>query len=265
MTSTGPEFLVIDEIRVCDGRPHVRAHRARGCVLPVYDPPRYQDRPRKTSTDLVLLDVCGRVRSVPMATAARGRMRASHKSARRCANTPGHGTEGIASMQAAGYRRTPGAWQDRFWRFVTPRDPDACWEWQGDRERDGYGRLHLSGRGPTKKILKAHRASYMLAHGEIPAGMVVRHTCDNPPCVNPAHLVLGTQAQNVEDTVSRGRVGKPPRGVDQHLARLTEDKVREIRQRAAEGETQDALAAAFGVGQTTISKVVRRETWRHVA
>lgn len=75
-----------------------------------------------------------------------------------------------------------------------------CVEWTGRRTATGYGRLVRGG-----KHLYAHRWTYQQEHGPIPAGMLVRHTCDNPPCVNPEHLVLGTQADNMRDMAERGR------------------------------------------------------------
>jgi hypothetical protein len=93
-----------------------------------------------------------------------------------------------------------------FWSIVVPGDPDKCWEWQGGKSKDGYGYLHLAGQ--TKL---AHRVSYELHHGEIPKGLVICHKCDNPPCVNPKHLFIGTHLDNAvdRDKKGRGRGGKP--------------------------------------------------------
>ena len=88
---------------------------------------------------------------------------------------------------------------ERFRRSVSIGAPDECWEWQRSRVH-GYGRIMVDGR-----IVGAHRASYILHKGPIPDGLHVRHTCDNPPCVNPAHLILGTNADNVADKVARRR------------------------------------------------------------
>lgn len=97
----------------------------------------------------------------------------------------------------------------RFWRYVERvPDPAACWLWVGPRTSSGYGQLRGTlGRGPQGRrfILLAHRVSYSLAKGTIPAGLIVRHSCDNPRCVNPEHLVRGTMADNARDMIRRGR------------------------------------------------------------
>ena len=92
--------------------------------------------------------------------------------------------------------------QALFWLQV--KKTDGCWLWTGTRHRQGYGLLTVGGRP-----LKAHRASFLLANGYLMTDMKVLHTCDNPPCVNPAHLRLGTQADNVADMVAKGRNRAP--------------------------------------------------------
>lgn len=85
-------------------------------------------------------------------------------------------------------------------RFFNYLLKGTCWEWQGPINHDGYGRYWLNG-----KYIKAHRFSYQLHHGDIPSKLVVRHTCDNPKCSNPSHLILGTQADNIQDLLDRKR------------------------------------------------------------
>ena len=92
--------------------------------------------------------------------------------------------------------------EKRFMNFVDAT-PSGCWEWTGYRSHDGYGQFTLFGKG-----WRAHRASHVLFIGEIPDGYFVLHSCDNPPCVNPAHLRAGTPKENVQDMVERGRAGK---------------------------------------------------------
>ena len=95
---------------------------------------------------------------------------------------------------------------DRFWAQVDRRGPDECWPWQGATIR-GYGHSHAN-----YVHYYAHRRSYEMHHGPIPEGMVVRHRCDNPPCVNPAHLQVGTQVDNINDMIDRGRAHWQNRG-----------------------------------------------------
>ena len=129
-----------------------------------------------------------------------------------------------------------------------------CLEWQGATAGPmGYGYLTRSG-----KNYYAHRYAWSFKHGEIPKGLVVRHTCDNPLCCNLEHLVLGTRKQNSGDMVERGR---SCRGAKNGKTKLTEDNVREIRRQAASGASQASLARKYGVGAITISRIVRRLRW----
>lgn len=145
-------------------------------------------------------------------------------------------------------------WVSRFWSKVDVRTPDECWEWNAAKRADGYGQFSLG--GAAGQMFQAHRVSWVVAHGELPDGLMVRHRCDNPSCVNPAHLELGTHLDNMHDMATRGRHGN---------SRLTASAVQQIRSRKAAGETYAALAQAFGVSQSAIAFAVRRETWGHVA
>lgn len=146
---------------------------------------------------------------------------------------------------------------ERFWPKVRVAGPDDCWEWTAHRYPTGYGDISdaLTGR----HHVYAHRASWEIAHGPIPDGMSVLHRCDNRGCVNPGHLFIGSQTDNVRDAISKGRHVPPPhlRGERNNKARLTDVQVSEIRERHAEGENFERLAEAFGVWPTSIERIVR--------
>jgi hypothetical protein len=151
---------------------------------------------------------------------------------------------------------TPEAVEKRFWSKVNRRGPDDCWEWQaGLRGTLGYGQFWHDGTNRN-----AHRVAYLLERGPIPEGLVVRHQCDNPACVNPAHLELGTYAQNSADMVERGRQNSPI-GERHGQRKLTEQQVMEIR---SSNEPQQALAVRYGMTQTAIGSVRRGKTWSHL-
>lgn len=154
---------------------------------------------------------------------------------RRCAATTNTGTR----------QRTRVPWQERFLKYVPAQSPtpDTCWEWSGSRDQHGYGRLY---RGGSSGHIKAHRASYEIHHGPIPEGMAVRHDCDNPPCVNPHHLRLGTLRENTRDMLARGRHNAVT-GAANGKTRIPDAAVVAIREAAAAGATYAELAARFNV------------------
>lgn len=132
-----------------------------------------------------------------------------------------------------------------------------CVEWPFGKDGYGYGCTTHNG-----KKERAHRAQWERKNRRnIPDGMVVRHTCDNPSCVNPSHLILGTQSENIADQEIHGRKAK---GVQKGGAKLTDEIVKVARQRVASGETVKSLAAEYGVHEGTMSQACRRDTWRHV-
>ena len=143
--------------------------------------------------------------------------------------------------------------EDRFWAFVNVQSPDECWEWGGGRLVAGYGHFWA-----LQKTHKAHRFSYALAHGPIPEGMFVCHACDNPACVNPAHLWLGTHQDNMDDRTAKHR----HRSGDTHpRSKLTADDVENIRANRMNLTGQE-MAALYGVANTTISAVLNRQNWK---
>lgn len=141
--------------------------------------------------------------------------------------------------------------------------PSECWMWTGSRDGCGYGKAYHDG-----KPRLAHRLAYSYAHGRFPAkGLVVRHRCDVPSCVNPDHLELGTQADNIHDMDRRERRGAL-KGESNKWAKLTDDDVRAIRKMYVRGSSdygQPAIARLFGLTQGTVGKVITRRSWSHVA
>ena len=130
----------------------------------------------------------------------------------------------------------------------------GCWIWSGNKcKRMGYGRVSHKGR-----YIGAHRGSYLVHVGDVPDGLCVLHKCDNPSCVNPDHLFLGTYQDNTNDAIKKNRHCK---GEGQHLAKLTEDKVRLIRK---DKRPIREIAEEYMVNYYTIAKVIKRETWKHV-
>lgn len=140
---------------------------------------------------------------------------------------------------------------------VYTKRKDGCWEWVGYRDPNGYGRMDVSDRP-----MLAHRVSYLVHYGSIPDGMAVLHKCDQPKCVNPEHLFLGTQADNVRDMHAKGRARKRAlRGPEHGMAKLDERKVRAIR--AWQGSLKD-IAARYGITASTACDVRKRKTWKHI-
>jgi hypothetical protein len=153
--------------------------------------------------------------------------------------------------------------EDRFWSKVDKSGgPDACWPWIAGKQQQGYGVFSRDG-----KSANAHRVAFDLANGPIPAGLFVCHTCDNPPCCNPAHLFSGTHSDNMRDKVAKGRNNsRPPLLVGAQIwtARLTEADVREIRRLRQAGWQFNDLAEEYAVSLNTVRRVVYRESWAHV-
>lgn len=150
---------------------------------------------------------------------------------------------------------------ERFWSKV--EKTDSCWLWKAGKDWDGYGIHHMPRGSGFPRSNRAHRFSWELAHGRSPGKALVCHTCDNPACVNPAHLFLGTAKENFHDCLSKGRYS--PKGSGNAAAKLTEEDVVRIRNLFASGGwSQQGIADIFGVKQTAISNIVHRRTWAHV-
>ena len=148
----------------------------------------------------------------------------------------------------------------RFLSRAIPGDlPDDCWDWIGHKNPKGYAQFSLFG-----TIQITSRVSYLLFRGDLPDGMCVLHTCDNPSCTNPAHLFLGTVAENNADRDNKGRT-VPHVGEGHPCSKLTESDVFSIRSRLVSGELRSGIASEYGVHKTTIALIENRKTWKHLA
>lgn len=132
---------------------------------------------------------------------------------------------------------------------ITERE---CWEWRGAKSH-GYGVLRVNRRNEL-----VHRLMYLHHKGEIGEGLLIRHSCDNPPCVNPQHLLTGTVLDNARDAQTRGRT---PRGESHWNSILTYARVADIRDRVENGESQTKLAEEYGVVVSAINGIVKHRTW----
>ena len=150
---------------------------------------------------------------------------------------------------------------NRFWKKVPKNHTNNCWKWGGTIMVNGYGTLTIR---PNKYY--AHRASWMINRGPIPDGLHVLHKCDNPPCVNPEHLFLGTQRDNNNDKIRKGRArGGSMKGESHPLVKMTNGKIKEIRARyKAGGITQGDLASQYGMSQPGVSAIITGRLWKHV-
>jgi hypothetical protein len=146
---------------------------------------------------------------------------------------------------------------ERFWSKV--EKTDGCWLWKAkSKDWDGYGLFSANGRS-----VRAHRFSWQLANGRKPGKMLVCHRCDNPACVRPDHLFLGTACDNFRDCLAKGRYS--PKGTGNAAAKIKEADVPKIRNLYATGQwSQQAIADIFGITQTAVSSIVRGKHWRHL-
>jgi len=146
---------------------------------------------------------------------------------------------------------------ERFWSKVDVGEKNECWIWQG-KKSDGYGRFYLQGRR-----VYAHRYAWELANEmKIPDGLLVLHSCDEPSCVNPAHLHLGTQAQNMREMKEKGR---STYGERNGMAVLDEPSVKMIRNLHQQGKlSAKEIAQVAGVSYSQVKKIIRGERWTHV-
>ena len=150
--------------------------------------------------------------------------------------------------------------EQRFWRFVSERKPGKCWVFSGGGKKSRYGQFQVNSENRDHTL--AHRYSYQIHHGKIPDGKVVMHSCDNPRCVNPAHLSVGTAKENTQDMIVKGRHARQaPLGNDNGKAILTPKLVRMIR---SSSETNISLAQKIGVSINAVRGVRIKRTWAHI-
>ena len=158
----------------------------------------------------------------------------------------------------------------RFWSKIDIGKKSACWNWKRAKNVGGYGVFTLAN-GPS---LTAHRVAYALVYGDIPTGLCVCHRCDNRACCNPAHLFLGTIAENNADRARKGRNGDPRRtgfstgaaqGERNRHAKLKEQDVKDIRKAVANGACQAELARQYGIANQNLWNLVHHRTWKHVS
>lgn len=138
----------------------------------------------------------------------------------------------------------------RFWARVDVGDPNVCWPWTGSRSR-GYGLVQLA--GGTRP---AHRVAFAIARADVPRGILVCHSCDNPPCCNPDHLWTGTHADNTADMMAKGRNTTNP---------LRESDVLEMHRLRGEGVSVETLAQQYSVSVGTVCDTLSGRRWRHLA
>lgn len=156
--------------------------------------------------------------------------------------------------------------EDRFWKKVNVVKGNECWNWISFCNPKGYGMFRIGGR--KGRMWLSHRVAWVLTHGDILDDLQVLHRCDNPPCVNPAHLYLGRNSDNIRDKVDRGRssFSQPKHQNDKHWrAKLTNEQVQYIRSnyKGIKGE-QLKFAQQYNVSRATICNILKNKSWKTV-
>lgn len=146
--------------------------------------------------------------------------------------------------------------KNRFESKFEKINDEQCWYWLASTAGNGYGQIKLTGQ---RKQIYAHRVSYLLYKGEIPENMEVCHKCDDPLCVNPNHLFLGTRADNAQDMKQKGR---STAGEKSGTAKLNENDVKDIRVMLLKGVSQIKIAGLFGISQIQISRINTGKQWK---
>lgn len=150
-------------------------------------------------------------------------------------------------------------------KAATDVQPTGCWNWLGAKDKRGYGFIYYGGRNQ-----RAHRIVYLLGHGDIPVGMYICHRCDNPSCVKPEHLFLGSPAANYWDARRKGRMPRLERvpydtsGENNGQAKLGADDVRRVRILRQNGAQLLAIAERFGISRTQVHNIITRKKWASI-
>jgi hypothetical protein len=163
--------------------------------------------------------------------------------------------DGVSDEELVGIRR-------RLARRTRVGTTSGCWLWVGSIGTEGYGQFHIRGR-LNGWLDRAHRVSYRARVGPI-KGMCVLHRCDNPPCINPDHLFLGSRTDNNADKIAKGREARLA-GVRNGRAKLSEHQASEALRRQSEGESLTRIGEDFGVTRGAIAHIVTGKNWKHIS
>lgn len=147
--------------------------------------------------------------------------------------------------------------KERLFSFIN-MNSNGCWDWIGAKNKKGYGCLSYK-----NKTTIAHRLSYLLFIGEIPKDLHVLHRCDNPKCINPNHLFLGTDLDNSNDKISKGRF-VCSYGKDNGNSKLTDEQVVDIKIKIKKGLSFASISRTYEVSETTIAYIAKNKSWRHI-